>query len=140
MKRLILFLIAASIIGYGCSKDNTAPSFDTFDVAKKAQDVTAAYNNVADEVIVTWDMPDTASVTDYYISISDSSVFDEGRVVIRSTNSSDTTYNFTLTDYLPAEVDSAVIYFDVAPVYKNTKLNYFIGPRSGMPDSCLIKR
>lgn len=140
MKRIILFLIAASVIYVGCSKDNTAPSYSVYNIAKKAENVVATYNKEKDEVAVTWAMKDTTGIIDYYLSVSDSSSFNSGRVIIRAINSKTTSFNFMLKDYLSADVDSAIIYFDVAAVYKNAKLNYFIGPVTGAPDSCMIKR
>jgi hypothetical protein len=139
VKRIILFLIAAAVVAVGCSKDNTAPSFSNYQIAKKAENVVATYNKDTDEISVTWDMSDTTGVINYYISVSDSSVFNSGRVVERSVNSKSTSFNFPLKDYL-ADVDSTIIYFDVSAVYKSAKLNYFIGPITGAPDSCMIKR
>lgn len=140
MKRIILFIIAASLVAVGCSKDNTAPSYSKYNIAQKASNVVATYNKAKDEVAISWVMKDTTGVVDYYLSVSDSSEFNSGRVILRSVNSKTTSYNFALKDYLSADVVSAIIYFDVSPVYKNAKLNYFIGPITGSPDSCMIKR
>jgi len=139
VKKIILYLIAASIISVGCSKDNTAPSFSVYNLVKKAEKVSAIYNKASDEVDVTWVMKDTTGVVDYYLSVSDSSDFKYGRVIMRSVNGTATNFKFALKDY-SADIDSAIIYFDISPVYKNSKLNYFIGPITGAPDSCMIKR
>lgn len=140
MKRIIIFLIAASVVAVGCSKDNTAPSFDIYKNVQKAENVDASYNKEKDEIAVTWVMKDTTGVINYYISVSDSIVFNSGRVVERSVNSKTTSFNFLLKDYLSADIDSAIIYFDVSPVYKMANSKYFIGPITGAPDSCMIKR
>jgi len=141
VKKAIIHLIPILIIiiAIGCSSDHEAPTFSKFEVAKKPFDVVASYDIETDKVNVTWDIAETTSIVDYFISVSDSSDFDLGKVWTGSSNSLDKSYLFNVKNYL-SPGDSEILYFTVSAVYKNENLNYFIGPRADLPDSASIKR
>ena len=129
-----IFLV---VIALGCSKDHSAPTFAKYAVASKPTDVEATYNSLTQSVNVTWIMSNTTGVVDYYVSISDSSDFDFGNLILRATNSLDRSYSFNVVDYVQPGT-STVLYLTVSAVYKNENLNYFVGPRADNPDSTLI--
>ena len=111
-----------------------------YDIAKKPNNVEATYDNETDTVNITWEMDDTTSVVDYFVSVSDSSDFDLGIVMEILTHSLDTNYSFDIRSYIPADIDSTILYFTVSAVYKTVALNYFIGPRADNPDSAMVLR
>lgn len=150
MKKIFIFLATALIITivYGCSKDNVAPSFSVFEQAKRPVNLVATFfkNTVAktDSIRVTWSMPDTASVSNYLVSWSDSSSFDLGHVESAFTNSLKTTATLQTANVLKSMGYTSVpdtllhiVYFTVSAVYKNKDLNDFIGPRA-VVDSALV--
>jgi hypothetical protein len=140
----ILFFLATSLIitiAFGCSKDNVAPSFSQFDQTKKPVNVIATYfqNKTAktDSVRLTWDMPDTTSVTNYFISWSDSGNFDLGNVRNTYTNSLKNSFTLQATNIMKSmgytqspDTLSHIVYFTVSALYNNKELFDFIGPRS----------
>jgi len=142
VKKLIFYAtsIALVYLAIGCSKDHDEPTFSVFTVANKPMDVVASYENVNDDVVVTWKMNETESVISYYVSVSDSSEFDAGIVNSYVTNSLETSYLYDVTSFIPADVDSTILYFTVSAIYKSESVNRLIGPRADVPDSALIKR
>lgn len=139
--KIILFFMAPIlliVIAIGCSKEHNAPTFAKYAVTSKPTDVVATYDPATQSVNVTWDMSDITGVIDYYVSISDSSDFDFGNVLVRITNSLDRSYSFNVVKYVQAETGSIVLYFTVSAVYKNENLDYFVGPRADNPDSTLV--
>lgn len=141
MKRIIIYLvILLAVVIFGCSKDHNAPTFSTFSATKKPTNIDAIYDETLDVVKITWSMPDTSSIVDYYITVSDSSDFDYGNISNKYSYSRELKYNFDVKNYLPADKDSTILYFNVSATYRNAKLESFIGPRSDIPDSAMIKR
>ena len=132
---ILLFLVA-----FGCSTDHDAPTFATYDSIEKPSNVLATYDKDTDSVIISWDMADTQDVIHYYITISDSSLFDFGNKITKTTVGDETEASIKAA-FVFADVDSAIRYFDVSAIYDNeTTFNSLIGPRSDEPDSALIYR
>lgn len=128
------------MVAYSCGRDHEAPTFSKFNVAKKPTNVEATYVLTTDAVNVTWDLSDETSVVDYFVYVSDSSDFELGEVNEYPIHSTNKIYVFDVAKYLPADVDSTVLYFSVSAVYKTVSLSNFIGPRSDDADSSMIKR
>lgn len=145
MKKIVILLTPIMILAavYGCSKDHDAPTFSLYAKLKSPTDVVATYDSAKDVVNVTWNMADTASVADFVLTVSDSSVFDEGEVRMFPTNTKTFVSPYKATyeakTYVDASIDSTVMYFTVSAVYKNATYNYFVGPRATI-DSALVKR
>ena len=143
MKKILFFLAITLIItiAYGCSKDNVAPSFSVFQKTQKPVNLVATFfkNTVAktDSIRLTWDMPDTTSVTNFLVAWSDSSSFDLGILGDEYTNSLKTTYTLQTTKVLKRmgyitvpDTLLHIVYFTVSAIYNNKDLNNFIGPRA----------
>ena len=145
MKKKEVFLIPILIfaIALGCSKDNTAPTYSPYDDTSSPENVNAVYDSSEDEVNVSWSMSDTTGVFDFFFSVSDSSVFDEGNVNVFYTDVqslvSPFSYTYPTSVYVPADIDSLILYFTVSAVYKDETFNSFIGPRAEI-DSALVFR
>lgn len=146
MKKILILLIPVIILGIAlsCSKDHDAPTFAKYEVAKNPPtNVQATYNAVVDSINVEWEMNYPQSILDiikgYYIVVSDSSDFDMGHVFHRSADTTDNSYSLD-AGFIPAEVDSTVIYIKVSAVYESETLNSFIGPRSKPAVAVEIKR
>ena len=146
MKKILILLIPVIILGIAlsCSKDHDAPTFAKYEVTENSPtNVQATYNSDTDSVSVEWEMNYPQSILDiikgYYIVVSDSSDFDMGHVFHRSTDTTDNSYSLD-ADFIPADVDSAMIYIKVSAVYESETLNSFIGPRSEPAVALEIKR
>lgn len=145
MKKIAILLTPLAILAvvYGCSKDHNAPTFSTYNQLRSPSDVVATYNPATDKVDIAWNMADTSGVVDYVISVSDSSVFDDGNVRLFPTNVANLTPPFTATYdasvYIPVRITSTVRYFTVSAVFKNDTFNYFVGPRANI-DSAFVSR
>lgn len=143
MKKLLWIVLPTLLmmVAYSCSKDHEAPTFSKFNVAKKPTNVEATYVLATDAVNVTWDLSDETNVVDYIVYVSDTSDFDLGEVKNeKSIHSTNKIYVFEVAKYLPADVDSTILYFSVSAVYRSESLSNFIGPRSDEADSSMIKR
>jgi len=136
VKKIILLLTPLVILAavYGCSKDHDAPTYSTYNQLKGPSEVAAAYNPAEDVVDISWSMTDMSGVVDFVLSVSDSSIFDEGDVRMFSTNVPNLTGPFSTTYdvsvYVGQDVENVVRYFTVSAVFKNETFNYFTGPRS----------
>ena len=88
MKKIVILLTPIVILAavYGCSKDHDAPTYSTFKQLSSPSEVVATYDPAKDVVDVSWSMTETTGVVDFVLSVSDSSVFDDGQVRIFSTN------------------------------------------------------
>jgi len=151
VKKILLFLASVLIIisAFACSKDNVAPSFSAFEKAQKPTNFLASFfkNTVAkdDSIRLTWDMPDTSSITNFIFAWSDSNVFDLGNKGDEYTNNGlKTTYTLQTKKVLQrmgyvSNPDSFIVYFTVSAVYNNKELTDFIGPRAVI-DSALVYR
>ena len=142
MKKILIFLTPIILLGvmfYGCSKDNVAPTYSTYKLAKSPENVEATYDAGKDIVNVAWTMADTSGVGAYFVAVSDSSVFDEGETRGFNTVYGVNEYEYDAATYIPAATDSIILYFAVSAVYKNEVFNYFIGPRAVI-DSALVLR
>ncbi len=146
MKKILILLIPVIILGIAlsCSKDHDAPTFAKYEVTENSPtNVQATYNSDTDSVSVEWEMNYPQSILDiikgYYIVVSDSSDFDMGHVFHRSTDAIDNSYSL-YSGFIPADVDSAMIYIKVSAVYESETLNSFIGPRSEPAVAVEIKR
>lgn len=141
MKKIVIFLTPILLIGiiFGCSKDHSAPTYAKYKVTKNPEDVQATYDASKDVVDVSWAMADTVGVGAYYVAVSDSSVFDQGNTRGFSTGYGVSNYTYDAFTYIPANVDSLILYFTVSAVYKNETFNNFIGPRAKV-DSALVLR
>ena len=149
MKKKVVFLIPILIfaIALGCSKDNSAPTYSPYDDTSSPENVNAVYDSSEDEVNVSWSMSDTTGVFDFFFAVSDSSIFDEGNVNVFYWKSltdfeslvSPLSCTYPTSVYVPAEIDSLILYFTVSAVYKNETFNSFIGPRAEI-DSALVFR
>jgi len=140
---ILLTPLVVLAVAYGCSKDHDAPTFSTYDQLSSPSDVVATYNPATDEVDIAWNMADTSGVVDYVISVSDSSIFDDGNVRLFPTNIANLTPPFTATYdasvYIPVSITSTVRYFTVSAVFNNDSFNYFVGPRANI-DSAFVSR
>jgi hypothetical protein len=150
VKNILLFLLSALIItiAFGCSKDNVSPSFSKFTQTVKPVNLVASFfkNTVAktDSIRLTWDISDTASVTNYLVSWSDSSNFDLGNVREKYTNSMKTNFTLQTTDVMKSmgytsvpDTLQHIVYFTVSAVYNAKDLVNFIGPRA-VVDTALV--
>ena len=152
MKKILIFVtpILMIVIAFGCSKDHSSPTFSTYKATSSPDSVVATYDSDEDIVDVTWTMSDTTGVIDYYVAVSDSNVFDYGEEKKGFfTNLASLTppyaFKYLAKTYVPADVDSLILYFTVSAVYKNENFNGFIGPRAVEPgltygDSALVLR
>jgi hypothetical protein len=128
------------MVAFGCSKDHDAPTFATYDGIEKPTNVNATYDKATDSVVVSWNMIDSQDIVQYYITRSDSSLFDFGKKRFYLSDGTNKTYSISAS-FVPADVDSVIYYFDVSAIYDNaTNYNSLIGPRSDEPDSALILR
>ena len=152
MKRIIIFLapiILLIMYGMGCSKNNEAPTFSKYDALNAPSGVVASFNSTTNLVDVAWTMSDLSGVVDYFISVSDSSVFEDGNIVeyftdIPRNNIQNTPYgeSFELNKCVPgavADADSVILYFRISAVYNNDEFKNFIGPQSSS-DSTLVRK
>ncbi len=149
MKKIIMFLTPILIITIvsGCSKDNSAPTYSPYNTISSPESLEATYDSSKDEVNVTWTMGDTKDVYDFFFVVSDSSLFDEGNVeeyFWRSLTDSESLVSpysctYKTSTYVPADIDSLILYFTVSAVYKSEIFNSFIGPRAEI-DSALVLR
>ncbi len=142
MKNIMIIFSSVLLIfvAFGCSKDHDAPTFATYDEVEKPTNVVATYDKETDSVMVTWDMDENQNIKGYYITTSDSSLFDFGDKNFYPTDSVEKTYSVSAS-FVPSDVDSILYYFDVSAIYDNEEtFNNFIGPRSDDPDSALIYR
>ena len=146
MKKILILLIPVIILGIAlsCSKDHEAPTFAKYEVTKNPPtNVHATYDVSKDSVDVEWEMnypqPILDMINGYYVVVSDSSDFDMGHVFPRPTDALDNSYSLD-AGFIPADVDSTVIYIKVSAVYESETLNNFIGPRSEPAVAVEIKR
>lgn len=142
MKNIINIFISILLVfaAYGCSKDHDAPTFATYNGIEKPTNVTASYVKESDSVVVSWNMDANQDIKGYYITSSDSSLFDFGDKNFYPTGGTDKTFTISAS-FVPSDIDSVIYYFDVSAVYDNeTTFNSLIGPRSDEPDSVLIYR
>jgi len=141
VKKIMILLTPILLIAlvYGCSKDHEAPTYSTYKAASSPEDVLATYVPAQDAVDVTWTMADTTGVGAYFVAVSDSSVFDEGETRGFNTAYGVSQFSYDAATYVPADVDSLILYFTVSAVYKNLTFNNFIGPRAPV-DSALVLR
>lgn len=146
MKKIVIFLTPILIIAiaFGCSKDNSAPTYSTYDATSSPDNVTASYDRSKDEVNVSWAMEDTSGVYDFFISVSDSSVFDDGKVTNAYTGikayEKPYSYTYDTNRYVAADIDSLVLFFTVSAVYKNETFNNFIGPRAEIDTTTVYRK
>ena len=107
------------------------------------ENVVASYVKADDAVDVSWTMTDMSDVVNFVMTVSDSSLFDEGNVRTFSTNVDvDSAPYSTVYDasvHVDADLDSVIMYFTVSAVFKNDTFNYFTGPRAVI-DSALVFR
>lgn len=145
MKKIAILLAPVVIVAaIGCSKDHEAPTYDVYGRAETPENLVATYDPDTDNVTLEWTMNDMTGVEDFYISVSDSSVHDYGKVAPLFINTGDTVspflYDYNVaTNYAAADVDSLILYFTVSAVYNNVTFNQFIGPRA-VVDSALVLR
>ena len=145
MKKIAIVLAPVIILvaAFGCEKDHDAPTFGVYGTADTPEDLVATYDPGDDVVNLEWNMADMDGVIDFFVSVSDSSVFDLGTVTPFYVNTDNTvspfTYEYNATMYVPADVDSTVLYFTVSAVYDNESFNSYIGPRA-VVDSALVLR
>ena len=142
MKKIIIFLTPILIFAvvFGCSKDHEAPTFGTYKALSTPENVEATYDPGNDVVNVSWTMADTSGVIAYSVAVSDSSVFDSGKIREFHTEEYGVSeYEYKESTYVDAEVKSIILYFTVSAVFNNETFNYFIGPRAEV-DSALVNR
>ncbi len=142
MKNIMILFVSVILVyvAFGCSKDHDAPTFATYDGIEKPTNVEATYVKDSDSVVVSWDMDDNQDIAGYYITSSDSSLFDFGNKKFYPTDGVEKTHTIKAS-FVPSDIDSIIYYFDVSAVYDNdTTFNSLIGPRSDEPDSALIYR
>ncbi len=124
MKKILTLItaIALIIIAIGCSKDHSAPTFGKYETPKPSN-VAVEYNSDAQAATVTWSMNDATDVIGYQLSVSDSSLFDLGRIVNKPTGlTTSTTFNVDDT--------SKTYYIKVGAIFNNDTLKNFYGPLS----------
>jgi len=146
VKRIILIsvpLITMALMA-GCSSDIDSPSFSNYKKMKSPISLEASYDASIDKVKLTWELPDTSGVIDFFLTTSDSSLIDSGdyfRSVPMGVDVTQTPYSYLYDTsvFIPSTVDSLVMYFTVSPVYQNATYNSFIGPRA-IADSAMVKR
>jgi len=125
---------------YGCSKDHEAPTYSKYKLADSPENVEATYVADKDVVNVVWTMADTSGVGAYFVAVSDSSVFDEGETRGFNTAYGVNEYEYDAATYVPADIDSTILYFTVSAVYKNEVFNYFIGPRAVIDSAVVLRK
>jgi len=140
---IILAPIIILVAAFGCGKDHSAPTFGVYGTTSAPENLVATYDPLTDVVNVDWTMDDMDGVVNFYISVSDSSVFDLGNVTpfYANTDITVTPFNFMYdaATYVSSSSDSLILYFTVSAVYDNDAFNYYIGPRA-VVDSALVKR
>ena len=145
MKKILICLLPVLlfVIAYGCSKDHEAPTFQAFKATSNPESVEATYDSGQDVVNINWTMSDINGVNDFVIAVSDSSVFDDGEVRSFPMNLESLTppfsYVYDASLYVPADVDSLILYYTVSAVYENEIFHAFVGPRAEV-DSALVLR
>jgi len=152
VKRIIIFLAPIVLLimyGIGCSKNHEAPTFGKYDTLNTPADVVATFNAGTEMIDIAWTMDDLDGVVDYFIGVSDSSVFNDGHIVefftdIPRADIQNTPYNksFNLEKCLPGAVvdaDSVILYIRVSAVYNNDQFKNFIGPQSSS-DSTIVRQ
>lgn len=141
MKKIIIFLTPILIFSvvFGCSKDHEAPTFGTYKAISTPENVEATYDPGSDVVNVSWTMADTSGVIAYSVAVSDSTVFNSGKIREFPTGYGVSEYEYKASTYVDAEVKSLILYFTVSAVFNNETFNYFVGPRAEV-DSALVNR
>jgi len=148
VKRLLILLTPILIVValYGCSKDHDAPTYDVYKQLTSPEDVVATYDASKDRIDITWTMADTSGVIDFMLAVSDSNVFDEGNVNLIPTNldlSKEVSPYSTIYDvatFIPADVDSTILYFTVSAVFDNETFVRFIGPRAEIDSAVVLRK
>ena len=148
MKRLLILLtpILIVVVLYGCSKDHEAPTYDVYKQLTSPEDVVAVYDASKDKIDITWTMADTSGVIDFMLAVSDSSDFDQGNVNLIPTNINlskvDSPYSTTydVATYIPADIDSTILYFTVSAVFDNDTFVRFIGPRAEIDSAVVLRK
>jgi hypothetical protein len=144
VKKILVFIVPMMImlIAFGCNKDNSAPTFRTFQNIPSPDSVLATYNRALDTVDITWIMADTSGVADYYIEVSDSSSMDAGKIYTNAFFGNSLTQNFSYKAwrYIPSTVDSLTLYFTVSALLNNETLTNFIGPRSAIGSALVYRK
>ena len=145
MKKIIILLTPIVLLAviFGCDKDHESPTYSTYNQLSSPSDVVATYDTADDAVDVSWNMDDMSDVVNFVLTVSDSSLFDEGNVRMFSTNVDvDSAPYSTVYDasvHVDAALDSVIMYYTVSAVFKNDTFNYFTGPRAVI-DSALVLR
>jgi len=146
VKRIILICVPILLIALlaGCSSDIDSPSFTMYKKLNSPVSLVASYDISVDKVNISWGMPDTSGVVDFFLTLSDSSKIDAGQYFKSipmgiDVSSQPYSYLFDTSVYIPASVDSLIMYFTISPVYQNSVFNSFIGPRA-VSDSAMVKR
>jgi len=145
VKRIVIFMtpILMLAFAYGCSKDHKDVTFEIFKATSRPENLLATYVPAQDVVNLTWTMSNTSGVDDFLIARSDSSDFDLGEIWTQFTNlesiSPPFMFTYNTSTYVPADVDSLILYFTVSAVYKNETFKSFVGPRAEV-DSALVLR
>ena len=147
MKRI--WILGAPIVTMallaGCSSDINSPSFKVYKSTASPTSLVASYDAAKDKVNLFWAMADPSGVKDFFVTASDSSLIDAGEIVrsfpmnIDMTMTQPYSFVYDTSVYVPADVDSVILYFTVSAVYKNAAFNLFIGPRA-VADSAMVKR
>jgi hypothetical protein len=135
---ILLTPIFIIITALGCSKDHTAPTFSKY-VTPKPTNVQATFDPDNDVVEVTWDMDNPANVKDYYVAVSDSSLFDMGYVFTKVVGSTEKKYTLDVT-FVPSSDVGKVLYITVSAIFDSETLKNFVGPRADNPANVLVKR
>ena len=140
MKNIFIILtpIIIVIIALGCSKDHNAPTFSKY-VTPKPTNVQATYDADNNVVEITWDMDNPTGVKDYYVAVSDSSLFDMGYVFTKVVGSTEKNYTLDVT-FIPADDIETVLYITVSAIFDSESLKNFVGPRADNPASVLVKK
>ncbi|MFC1694399.1 hypothetical protein ACFL1R_12950 [Candidatus Latescibacterota bacterium] len=145
MKRIVIFMtpILMLAFAYGCSKDHEDVTFETFKITSSPGNLLATYDPAQDIVNLTWTMSETSGVGDFLIARSDSSDFDLGEIWTQFANMKSISppfmFTYNASRYIPADVDSLILYFTVSAVYDNETFSSFVGPRAEV-DSALVFR
>jgi hypothetical protein len=137
---IVLAPIIILVVAFGCGKDHDAPTYGVYSNAEAPENLVATYDPDNDVVNLLWSMADMDGVTDFFVSVSDSSVFDLGTVTPFYVNTTNTVspfaFEYDATTYVMA--DSTIMYFTVSAVYDNETFNKYIGPRAVI-DSAMVK-
>jgi len=141
---IVLAPVFILVAAFGCGKDHDAPTFGVYGTTNAPENLVATYNAGDDVVNLVWDMTDMDDVIDFFVSVSDSSVFDLGTVTPFYVNTNNTvspfSFEYDATTYVPATVDSTILYFTVSAVYNNDVLNNYIGPRAVIDSAMVVNR